>query len=274
MVILLRCALLLACVAVVICLAVWSLQRRVVFPGAGRDDSAVQLPIGAERLWLSSSEARVEAWLLPGAGRGDDSPGPVVIYAHGNGETIDTIHRLLDPYRAQGISIALLEYRGYGRSTGEPSEAGIIGDARQLYEAVLTKPWVDPDRVLLHGRSLGGGVVCGLLARGRFAALILESTFSSLADRAQEMGVPSFLVRDRFPNLSRIKGASVPMLILHGTEDQVIPIHHAETLASAVGHAKLRRFQAGHNDLLAKPDQYWEEIGAFLTANGLMPLAE
>ena len=82
----------------------------------------------------------------------------MVLFAHGNAEVIDYI-ALMSPYRDAGISVALLEYRGYGRSTGGPSE-GLIADGLALVERLKARPDVDPEQILLHGRSLGGGVVC------------------------------------------------------------------------------------------------------------------
>ena len=254
---------------------VFGFQRRVLFPRHLAPPVPEEAPkniVGLEQLWLGGA-AQVEAWFLPGNGVSTSTPGPVVIFFHGNGEVIDHYPRFLQTYRQWGVSVALLEYRGYGRSGGSPGEAQIIDDAVELYDRLVKRPDVDGDRVLFHGRSLGGGVACGLSRRHQPAALILESTFTSVSDRAWELHIPPFLVRDRFNNSEVIASFKRPLLILHGTQDQVVPFGHGEQLAARAKHAKLVAFDAGHNDLSAQTQRYWTTLHSFLISAQIVGLS-
>src|SRR5688572_30832441 len=116
---------------------------------------------GLERLHVGP----VEGWFLPAYGVAAGRPGPAVIFAHGNAEIIDPYALELEPYRRMGVSVLLPEFRGYGRSGGEPSEEGITDDFVAFHDLLAARPDVDPSRIVFHGRSLGGGVVCALAAR-------------------------------------------------------------------------------------------------------------
>lgn len=237
-------------------------QRIVPVPGVGAP--------GVERIWLDTDQGRVEAWFLPGEGVRAEAPGPMVVYAHGNGELIEYARQMVEGYRRLGVSVLLPEFRGYGRSAGSPSESAIVDDYRRFVELAVTRPDVDPERVVFHGRSLGGGVIAALTAHRRPRALILESTFSSLAPIARRYFAPSFLLRDRFDSAEAIAGLDLPILLIHGERDQVVPFPHAKRLEAAAKHVELVRFPDGHNDLPSNATLYWQKIGALLSGAGVI----
>src|SRR5262249_34014570 len=141
-----------------------ALQRMLLFPRhliGQRPPFDIAL-LGGESLWLQGGEGAIEVWFLPGRGVSAAAPGPAVVFAHGNAELIDDWPEFLDPYRALGVSIVLPEYRGYGRSPGSPSEQRIIQDFVQAFDVIAARRDVDAQRIVLHGRSIGGGIVCGL----------------------------------------------------------------------------------------------------------------
>ncbi len=227
-------------------------------PFASRSD--VALGPRAERVWLESPGARTEAFLLASTASGD-LPAPLVLYAHGNGELIDYWVGELEPLRAAGMSILLVEYPGYGRSSGSPSELSITRAMVAAFDWAASQPNVDRARISGWGRSLGGGAVCALARERPLAALVLESTFTSARAMAWELfRVPSFLVRDAFDNLEVVRAFEGPILLLHGDRDQSIPVAHARALAAAAKHAVLQTLPCGHNDC-ARP---WELLAKFL----------
>ena len=248
-------------------MAILWLQRSILFPGThlrGARDAGEGVA-GLERLWLSTDEGRVEGWLLPGDGVSAAHPGPAVVYAHGNGELIDDWPDALAPYRRLGVSVLLPEYRGYGRSAGHPSEAAIRADLARFYDLLAARPEVDRTRIVFHGRSLGGGAVCALAAeRGAPAALILQSTFTSVTDIARSFLVPAFLVRDPFDSRAVVARLHVPTLVVHGRRDRVVPFAHARELVRASPSARLVAYDADHNDCPPDPAPYWREITALL----------
>ena len=257
--------LILICVCVVCLLLIFVFQRRLLFPTHYTPEvpSTPTLAADISRIWIESDTARTEAWFIPGRGVTDHQPGPVVVFTHGNAEVIDYISPMLRPYQAAGVSVALLEYRGYGRSTGGPSEDGIIADGLTLIERLRARPEVDPERIILHGRSLGGGVACGLAESFEPRAIILESTFTSVSSLAWEMWMPGVLVRDTFHNERRLRQIHRPVLFMHGDQDQVVPVQHARHLDSATPNSELHIWSAGHNDL-AGVTHYWPTILAFV----------
>lgn len=243
------------------------LQRAMLFhPDAAPTDESIAARVpGLERWWHESDEGPVEAWFVPGDGVSAERPGPVVIYTHGNAEVIDPLPLWLAPYRAMGVSVLLPEYRGYGRSAGRPSEAAIRADLVAFYARLVARSDVDCDRVVLHGVSLGGGAA-GLLARThRPAAVILQSTFTSVADVAWEaFRAPRFLITDRFDTLDALRDKDLPALVFHGRRDEVIPFSHGERLHRALPSSVFVAGDSGHNDFPPPGLDYWGEIEAFL----------
>jgi len=269
---LLRIAWALLALLLVYWVVLWPLQRRIVFPRGVR--SAPEPPTvavaGMERLWLEAEAGRVEAWFMPGVGRSARSPGPAVIFAHGNAEVIDDWAVPLRPYVWRGVSVLIPEYRGYGRSAGGPSEAAITDDFLRFHDRLAAREEVDLRRIVFHGRSLGGGVACALAARRRPAALILTSTFTSVPALAARLGVPPFLVRDPFDNLDFLRGYEGPVLLMHGRHDTIVPFRHAEALRAATRHARLVPVDSGHNDFPMESPLVWREIFAHLERAGVL----
>jgi len=190
----------------------------------------------------------------------------LLIHAHGNAELIQHWLFALQPYREMGISVALLEYRGYGRSQGVPSEAAILKDLESFLAQLKQRPEINPEAIIYHGRSLGGGVLGAFSGRQPPKALILESTFRSVPLMARKMGVPAFLIKNHFNTEAVLKELQAPLLIFHGVQDDLIPFEHAEALAQANPKARLRPLQCGHNDCPPDPVAYWREIWIFLKA--------
>jgi hypothetical protein len=225
---------------------------------------------GGEALWCSTPAGPVEAWWLPGRGVSAARPGPWVVFLHGNGERIEDWPELLAPYRALGVSVLLPEYRGYGRSAGVPSEAGIVADVVAFVDVVAARPEVDASRMVLHGRSIGGGVACDVARVRRPAALVLSSTFTSIADMAAGMWIPRRLVPQSFDNVACLRELDVPVLVVHGERDRLIGVAHAHALASAAKHAELVLYCADHNDCPPTRSTFWSDVERLLVRAGVL----
>jgi len=255
-------------VAVSVLAAYWVLlffaQRSMLFPmppAAG----APQRPAFVEPIWLNTSFGRVEAWYLPPidlAGK----PAPLLLFTHGNAELIDYWPEEFDEPRRWGAGVLLVEYPGYGRSEGRPSQASISEAMLNAYEWARHDPRVDASRIIPYGRSLGGGAASQLSIARSVPAMILESSFSSVAAFASGFGAPAFLIRDKFDSVSAIKSFKGPILILHGDRDDIVPPHHARTLAAAGNNVTLKFLPCGHNDC-PRP---WADVRAFLGQHGLL----
>src|SRR5262245_57957030 len=138
----LRRALLVAFLVIIVAvpMVLVSLQRAIIFPHKllHAPEEPMLVHPQTERLWLD--DPRVEAWFIPGRGVDATHPGPLVIFAHGNGELIDDWAQSLTPYLEMGVSLLLPEYRGYGRSEGDPSEEHLREDMRRFYDLVVARP--------------------------------------------------------------------------------------------------------------------------------------
>jgi len=247
--------------------ALFVMQDRVMWPR--HIIPAVDAPsldaLGIEQMWIDiGGGKRVEAWYSRGRGVDADHPGALMVLAHGNAELIDDhINRMLN-YRDLGVSSLMVEYRGYGRSDGSPGQRAIVDDTAKALELVLQRAEVDRARLIYHGRSIGGGVVCALAERIEPSAMILESTFTSAAGMATRFGVPGFLLNSPFRNDRVVKGFAGPILLLHGTADEIIPVSHARKLKAMAKSATLIEQDAGHNDYPRDAAKMWEDIEGWL----------
>ena len=245
-------------VAVALVAAWMGLQRRVIYPRPQRPEPP-QLPAGVETVWLGRDE-NVEAWLLAPAA---SAPFPVVMFMHGNGELIDDHVDVLE-LTGEGLGVLLVEYPGYGRSGGSPNERSITAAVVAAFDYLGAQPQVDAARIVAYGRSIGGGAACALAAVRPLAALVLESSFTRLADLMPRF-VPRALMLDRFDNLAVVAAGDSPVLVLHGERDRIIPYAHGEALARAAGTTPFP-MACGHNDCPTP----LREIARFLREHGII----
>jgi pimeloyl-ACP methyl ester carboxylesterase len=253
-------------------------QRAILYPGAKNAVEAVppQAP-GLEVLKISTPAGDIEALFLPASGSATAPASataglqrPLMIFAHGNGEVTDYWVSAFEGFRHRGIGVLLVEYPGYGRSTGSPSEQALRLGLDAAFDRIAADPRVDRARIFGFGQSLGGGAIC-LLARDRpLRALILQSTFPSLDIFTAGYGAPAFLLRDHFDNISTVAHFPGPILVIHGRHDELIPWAQGQRLAAASSHATFRLYDCGHG--CWDPDRlpFWQDVDAFLVDAGIL----
>lgn len=243
-----------------------ALQTRMIFPGPPPTLAhAPMLPAGAERLTLKSRDGSAfDAIYFPAPGASPAAPAPCVIFFHGNAESIENQVDLPREYNARGWSLLIPEYRGYGTTPGTPSQDGIVSDMVDAFDAIKARPGVDPARIVLHGRSLGGGVAFQVAARRPPAALIVQSTFTSVSSFAGRFFMPEALVRHPFRSDEVAPTLACPVLVLHGSDDQTVPVSHGRSLAALCPRSTYVELPGGHNDFPRDEGAYWEAIGKFL----------
>ena len=193
---------------------------------------------------------RLHGWWIPASA---PAIGHVLLF-HGNAGNIGDRVPHVALLSAAGFDVLSFDYRGYGRSSGRPSEHGISLDARAAREALLRQDGVDSARVLYLGESLGGAIALALAVELPPAGLILQSTFTSVRDMARlhYPFIPRALVPDAYPSLRIIPRLRAPLLVLHGSDDPVVPLMDGEALYEAAPDPKrIEVFAgAGHNDLI------------------------
>lgn len=255
----------------VYCGFLFLMQRQILFPRylIGTQSKSEDLPF-MEKIWIKTSFGKTEAWFLPPDPMNNVEPSPAVIFAHGNGELIDFWPDELKRFNHFGIGVMLLEYPGYGRSEGKPSQKNITETFNNAYNILIERKDVDPAKIILFGRSLGGGAVCTLAAERPSAALILMSTFTSARSFAKKYLAPGFLVRDPFNNLTVVRNYPKPVLVFHGKFDEVIPYSHGMALCKSAPHATMITYESGHNDCPPDWEIFWRDLETFLNASGII----
>jgi len=201
------------------------------------------------------------------APRGRAADAPVVLFFHGNAGNIATRADLAAWFaRTADVRLLMPDYSGYGGNEGSPSESEIYVDALAAYDH-LVADGVDPSRIVVFGESIGGGPALHVATNRRVAGVALQSTLSSLSSMAWRMywwlPLAPVLVGGRFDNVGRIARVEAPVLIVHGTDDSIIPIAEGERLAAAQPKAEfLRVADADHNDLFdVAGDAYLRGLG-------------
>jgi fermentation-respiration switch protein FrsA (DUF1100 family) len=212
----------------------------------------------------TSDSVKLHAWYLPA-----DSSRGVILFCHGNGGNISYVIETLAALHGLGFDVLAFDYRGYGLSEGEPEEEGLYRDADAAWNFLVDERGVDPSSIVLHGRSLGGGVATYLATKHRPAALILESTFTSIPDIGAKI-FPYFPIRllsqIKFETLKRLPGIEAPVLVIHSRDDEMIPFDHGRSLFAAAKEPKeFLEIGGDHNSgFHVSGRKYVEGIGGFL----------
>ncbi len=196
-----------------------------------------------------------------------------VLFFHGNAGTIADRPLTLERLHELGANVLMVDYRGYGNSGGSPDERGTYADASAAWDYLTGTAGIAPGDIVIYGRSLGGAVALELATRVVPRAIIVESTFSSLADMAREHYpyLPTgLLLRFKYPSVDHIRRIRAPILIAHSGEDALIPIAQAERLVAAAPAPKqFYRLRGGHNEAFVQAGQaYYDVLGEFIANPG------
>ena len=244
------------------CALVYRQQRKIIFqPTRELITTPVDLRLPFQDIWISvGSEVnspqpqRIHGWWIPAAGK----PRGTLLYLHGNGFNISANLGLARRFQQLGLSVLMIDYRGYGRSDGDfPSEAWVYEDARAAW-SYLTKDLAIPtEEIVVFGHSLGGAIAIDLMSEQRSAAgLIVQSSFSSMTNLARTQGWPnafplSLLLNQRFDSIQKVPKLDLPTLWLHGEDDGLIPADMSRDLFQASVEPKTLKIFPGanHNDV-------------------------
>lgn len=249
-------------------------------PTMGQDATPADIGLNYEEHWFISEDGtRTQGWWIPQQGPASERLNITVLLFHGNAGTIShrlEFHRQL---HRLGVSLMAVEYRGYGDSEGSPTEDGLAMDARAAYSATRELANARGERLVVHGRSLGGAVAIRLASERQVDGLIAESTFTSLTEMAERSGIPfgRQLVAYDFPSIDRISEVDAPIFLIHGQDDELIPISMGERLRDAV-HPESHTPEwfavprGTHNDTWLRAGRtYWQRIDTWLRRIALRP---
>ena len=247
---------------------VWLFQERLVyFPGLGREVTVTPQAYGLafEEVTIATNDGeKIAAWWVPA----ENARGAVLMF-HGNAGNIS--HRLdyLGMFHRLRYSTLIVDYRGYGRSTGTPTEEGTYRDAEAAWEYLVRIRGARPADVVILGESLGGAVAAWLAMWTTPRALVLASTFTSVPDLGAQVYpfLPVRLIsRFSYDNVAALKAQKAPVLIAHSRDDDIIPYSHGRALFEAAQEPKqFLEMSGGHNDafLFVRPE-WTAQLAAFL----------
>ncbi len=225
----------LAAVYVAACAVLYLLRERVVFPmrgGLAGPPQRFGFPNGESVAIATADGARINGWLLPPP-QPTPKPWTVLLWFHGNGETVAALAPVLRAFQHPHAALLALDYRGYGASTGTPTAANATADGDAAIAWLKAHVDAFPDHIVVYGRSVGSGPAVQVAARHHVAGLVLESAFTSLPAmaRAHFKIFPPFLAGAGFDNLNTIARVACPVLFVHGDRDRTIPIAMGRALA-------------------------------------------
>ena len=256
-----------------IALAVYFAQTRLLYYPANPEREVTRTPaqvgLAHEEVRLTTADGvSLAGWFVPA----EPVERGVVLFFHGNagniGHRLDTLRFLND----LGLSTLILDYRGYGDSGGRPTEAGTYRDAEAAWHHLVDARDIGPERIILFGRSLGAAVAAELATRHRPAALVLESPFTSVPDLAAQIYpyLPiHWLARFRYDTAGAAGRVACPVLVIHSTDDEIIPIAHGRAVFERVrGPRRFLEISGGHNTaFLDSEREYMEGWEAFLATH-------
>jgi pimeloyl-ACP methyl ester carboxylesterase len=248
-------------------LATHLLQELAIFaPIRGVRATPESLGLDFERFAVRTSDGEtIRGWFVPGA-----PDKPTVLFCHGNSSTISSPPHLaaLAVWNSLGLSCAAFDYRGFGHSSGLPSERGTYLDAEAVWRYLVRNRSIPPREIVIWGRSLGGGPASHLALREpRCRMLVLESTFISmhrLVFRKVPLLPTPLILRIRYPVRERVRRLRCPLLVMHSPQDETVPFSHGAAIyRAASGPKRFVQLCGGHNlGFLRCEDRYREAVAS------------
>ena len=239
-------------------LLVW--QNRLLFVTKQNiEDTPAQLSLPYEEVWLPVENqgqqiGKVHGWWLPSKAISAD----VLLFLHGNGGSIGHNLKYAQLFHQLGFSTFMIDYRGYGKSQGKfPTEQQVYQDAQIAWDYLVQKKGINPQQIIVYGHSLGGAIAIELASQNpTMAGLVVEGSFTSMKDMVVFKGEYTWfpidaILTQRFDSLDKVKSLSVPLLLIHGEQDTIVPSYMSESLFTAANEPKrlLLISDAGHNDV-------------------------
>jgi fermentation-respiration switch protein FrsA (DUF1100 family) len=243
-----------AALYLLVCAAAYMAQAKLVFfPGPPPRLTPAAIGLSYEDAQLTTRDGeQLHAWFIgplptPPARTPNErtpterTPNCAILVCHGNAGSIEDRLHLAEAFSQMDLAVLLFDYRGYGGSSGAPTEEGLYADAEAAYAYLTTARGFPPDRVIVYGESMGGAVAIELAASQKTAALIVEDTFTSLADtgaRHYPWLPVRWLTRFRFDSLAKVGHIEAPKLFIHSRDDEIVPYELGRALFEAAREPK------------------------------------
>jgi len=274
----LKAFLIIAAVALAALVLAGCVERMFFYPDSTQYTSPASFGLRHEDVFITTGDGlRLHGWWLPAKGTALGS----ILHLHGNAANVSNHLPLVAWLPGEGFNVLMLDYRGFGRSEGKPSLDGVVEDAAAALRYLRARPDVDGERLIVLGQSLGGATALRLLAQDSAGVrlAVIEAAFASYRGIARDAALRSVVLAPFLPlalpmlpaskddPVARLREVAVPLLIVHGTEDEIIPFAHGERLAAASAGAQFVRVEgARHMESLLRGDVQRRVVAAMLAA--------
>lgn len=246
-------------------------SRFVFFPTRRIEATPDDVALPFEPVEIRTDDGvKITGWFVPA-----ENAGGTILFFHGNGGNIS--HRLdsLLIFHELGLSTLIIDYRGYGRSEGKPSEEGLYLDAQAAWKYLLEQRSTEPDKIILFGRSLGGAVAVHLAGKHKPKALIVESTCTSIPEIGSDIypflpcALLRWLSRYQFNAAEGVSQAACPVLVVHSRDDDMIPFSHGQAIFDAAGGPKeFLEITGSHNEgFIVSGRTYKDGLDTFISTH-------
>ncbi len=245
-------------------------KKCIYYPTAGIERTPGDVGLRYEDVSFNVDDGpKLNGWFIPAEGAR-----AVILYCHGNAGNISHRIEIIKILNSLKLDIFIFDYRGYGRSEGSPSEKGLYRDARAAYNYLVSREDVARERIVVYGESIGGNIAIDLASKVEVASLISESAFSSAYDMGKILFpyLPvGWLITIKYDAMSAIKDVSIPKLIMHSRDDEIVPFDLGEKLYKAALEPKeFYEMRGSHNEAIyIATGEYKARIDAFLSRVGL-----
>ncbi|MDD5044324.1 MAG: alpha/beta hydrolase [Candidatus Omnitrophica bacterium] len=239
-------------------------RKSVFFPLKTVKMTPASLHIPFEDVYLKTEDnVKINAWFIPAK-----DAKYTLLYFHGNAGNLQDRLEKISIFKDLGLNTFIIDYRGFGKSGGSPSEEGVYRDALAAYDYLINTRKIKDSGIILFGESIGSAVAVDLAAKTKVRALILEGSFSRGKDIAKEIYpmLPAFFFSNIFDSVTKIKKISCPKLFMHSKDDEVVPLRLAQKLYDAApGPKKMVELRGEHNDaFLASGNVFTSSIALFI----------
>ncbi|MFH1678225.1 MAG: alpha/beta hydrolase [Candidatus Omnitrophota bacterium] len=223
-------------------------QKGLYYPAKEIPETPAKFGITYEEVNFKTSDGEIlNGWYVPAK-----NAKVTILYCHGNAGNI--YHRLhkVKFFHEMGTNLFIFDYRGYGKSSGKPTEIGLYNDAQSAYDYLISRDDIDKTKIVVYGKSLGGPVAAEVCLRRQASALILEGSIASVTMCAQQFYpfLPmKLLITQKYDTVAKVRDIRIPKLISHSKNDEVISFKHGEALfEAAINSKQFLPFEGGHND--------------------------
>ncbi|MBT7616819.1 MAG: alpha/beta hydrolase [Calditrichaeota bacterium] len=239
--------------------------KLIFFPEKQMSQTPENIGLVYESLMLPSSNGvKIHGWFVP-----SENAKATIIFCHGNAGNIS--HRMdsIRMFNEMGLSVFIFDYQGYGKSEGKPTEKGTYQDAQAAWDYLVKDRKTNPEEIIIFGRSLGGAIAAWLAKENTAGALIVESTFTSIAAVGQRMYpiIPVKLISSiKYNTMKHLKQVRVPVLVVHSPDDELISFKYGQQLFDSANEPKhFLEIKGTHNDgFLMSGENYVDGIKGFL----------